>query len=364
MSKWLKNNPVWFVSLILIFIISIYWSFVATDRYVSAANVVLETPQVSTSGTALNFQSILTGAGSGSNDMLILRDFLLSVDMLKKVNEKFGFIKHYSNRDIDIVSRLWDEDVPLEIVHRYYKKVINIELDEYAQVLRLSVTSYDPLYSNKVLAYLLDEGEKQMNEMGKRLAEEQVKFLEKQVSQLEKNLELSRSNLLQYQNENGLVSPTETVESISQVVSALEAQLANLRARKSALQSYQSERSPELIKVESEITALNQQINLERARMAQQGGDALNTVSSEYQTLEMRMLFAKESYSAALSALESTRIEAARKLKQLSILQSPTIPEYAAEPKRVYMVAVSTIVIVFLSLIFQMLFLIIKDHKD
>jgi capsular polysaccharide transport system permease protein len=363
MFNWFKKNPVWLVALVCSISVIVYWGGIATNRYVSTANVVLESPQVS-GEASLSFQSILSGNSASSNDMLILRDYLLSTDMLKKVDEKFDFRKHYSDTKIDFVSRLWDVKAPLEIVHEYYLRKVSVELDEYAQVLRLSVSAYDPDYSHDVLAFLLVEGEQQMNEMGKRLAEEQVKFLETQVKDLASNLELSRNTLLEYQNENGLVSPTGTVESISQVVSTLEAQLANLRAKKSAVASYQSSQSPELMKIESEISALNQQIISERARMAQQGGNALNTLSSEYQTLEMKMLFAKESYSTALAALESTRIESARKLKQLSVLQSPTLPEYASEPRRLYSIAVALIVILFISMILHMIFQIIKDHRD
>jgi capsular polysaccharide transport system permease protein len=76
------------------------------------------------------------------------------------------------------------------------------------------------------------------------------------------------------------------------------------------------------------------------------------------------MQFSQESYSTALSALENTRIEAARKLKQLSVLQSATLPEYAVEPERLYNSAVFIIIALFLGLIVQMLVLIIMDHRD
>jgi capsular polysaccharide transport system permease protein len=147
-------------------------------------------------------------------------------------------------------------------------------------------------------------------------------------------------------------------------VANLEAQLANLKARRTVLASYQSTRSPDALRVASEIQALNQQIAQERARMAQQSGGALNVMSSEYQTLELQAQFAQDSYSGALAALENTRIEAARKLKQVSVLQSPTFPEYPVEPRRFYNSVVFAIIALFLGLILQMLVLIVKDHRD
>jgi len=63
-------------------------------------------------------------------------------------------------------------------------------------------------------------------------------------------------------------------------------------------------------------------------------------------------------------ALENTRIEAARKLKQVSVLQSPTFPEYPVEPRRLYNTVVFAIIAFLAGLIIQMLVLIVKDHKD
>lgn len=296
--------------------------------------------------------------------MLILRDYLLSVDMLQIVDEMLGFREHYSSSEIDYISRLRSREVEMELLHEYYLEHIEVELDDYAQVLRIKVRAFTPPMAQKIALLLMQEGERQMNAMGQRLAEEQVNFLEKQVLQLGENLDQARKAVLDYQNKHGLVSPTGTVSNISAVVATLEGQLASLSAKKSALLTYQSARSAEVIRIDAEISALIAQINHERSRVAQDSGVALNALSAEYQTLELKMKFAQESYSTALAALENTRIEAARKLKQLSVLQQPTLPQYATEPKRLYNTVVFIIIALFLGLIVQMLVLIIKDHRD
>jgi capsular polysaccharide transport system permease protein len=334
----------------------------ASDRYVSESNVVLESPQLAS--PTLSFESLLSGGGGASGDMLLLRDYLLSVDMLRKVDQAVGFRQHYAYSSIDLFSRLWSEEVPIEELHDYYLKRVSVELDEYAQVLRIQVQAFSPEMAHAITSLLLTEGERHMNTMGQRLAEDQVRFLEKQVAELNGSFDEVRRELIDYQNSNGLVSPTGTVDSINAVVASLEGQLANYRARRTALVSYQSPRSSDVLRVDAEIQALNQQIGKERARMAQQSGGALNVLSSEYKTLELRMQFAQESYAGALAALQNTRIEAARKLKQVSVLQSPTLPEYAVEPRRLYNIVVFAIIALFLGLIVQMLVLIVKDHRD
>lgn len=362
LKQLIKQQPHWAACIGASFLALVYWSLIASDRYISEANVVLESPQIA--APTLSFESLFSGGGGGSGDMLLLRDHLLSVDMLKILDQQLDLRGHYSDGSIDFLSNLNDRDAPIEDLHEYYLKRIEVELDDYAQVLRIKISAFTPEMANRIANRLLVEGEKHMNAMGQRLAEEQVNFLEQQVAKLRLELDEASDKLLAYQNENGLISPTGTVETISAVVASLEGQLANTKAKKSAMLSYLSPKSAEVLRVESEIDALQQQIKIEQGRMTQASGNALNRLSSEYQDLDMQMKFALESYSGALAALQGTRIEAARKLKQVSVLQSPTLPEYAVEPKRLYNITVFFIVALFLGLILHMLVMIVKDHRD
>lgn len=362
MKGFLKDQPLWFAVLASILVFSFYQGLWATDRYVSEAHVVLESPQITLPN--LDVTSLFSGGGSGSGDMLLLRDHLLSVDMLRKVQAELDFRDHYADPNIDWFSRLDGGDVPSEELHTYYLRRISVELDDYAQVLRISVQAFTPEMANAIAELLLREGEAHMNAMGQRLAEEQVRFLERQVDELYERFEAARRDLIDYQNIHGLVSPEGTVESISEVIASMEGELAKMKAERSAVASFQRENSPELVKIEAAIRSMSEQIAQERARLAQKSGGALNTVTAEYQSLELRTKFALESYSAVLAALENTRIEAARKLKQVSVLQSPTLPEYPIEPARLYNSVVFALIALFFGLIGQMLVLIIRDHRD
>ena len=350
----------WIIALLAIAVVSVYWFVIASDRYVSKATVVLESPQIA--APELNFSSMLSG-GASNQDLLLLREHLLSVDMLKRVQRELSFREHYSNNG-DYFSRLHEPGGPIEDLHEYYLRRVSVELDDYAGVLKIEVQAFTPEFAHRLAKLLLDAGEAHMNDMGQRLAAEQVAFLETQVERLRKRLEETRADLLDYQNEHGLVSPTETVAAMNQVVATLEGELARVEAQQKALSSFQSGRSAEMQRVRSEIQALKEQIALERDRLAQAKGNSLNRVSAGYETLEMRAEFARETYSSALAALENTRIEAARKLKQVSVLQSPLMPEYPVEPRALYYSTVFALIALFLALITHMLVLIIRDHRD
>lgn len=360
MKHFIKSQPHWAAALLAILLVSFYWFVWAEDRYLSRATVVLESPQIAQPD--ISFSSILTGA-SGDKDLLLLREYLLSVDMLKQVQDKMDFRQHYSENG-DIFARLHNAEAPIEDLHKYYLRRVTVEMDDYAGVLNVEVQGYTPEFAHQMVQLLLEAGESHMNDMGQRLAFEQVEFLEEQLQRLEDRLDEARAELLAFQNREGLVSPTSTVESINQVVASLEGELASVQAQRQALSSYQSTQSADMRRAQSQVDALREQIKQQRDRLAQATGESLNRISSQYETLELKATFAQETYSSALAALENTRLEAARKLKQVSVLQSPLFPEYPTRPERLYNASVFAIVTLFLGLIASMMLLIIRDHRD
>ncbi|MGQ7271549.1 chain-length determining protein [Marinobacter nauticus] len=361
MSRFLKRNPTWIVAGLVILTVVVYWGFLASDRYVSRAHIVLQSPEIIPSG--LNVSSILSGT-SGSGDLLLLREHLQSVSMLQKLQGSLNLREHYSSPDIDRWSRLESADVPIEAFHDYMNKRVAITFDDYSKVLRIEVQAYDPETAQAITQALLDEGERHMNLMGQRLAQEQVAFIDKQVQTLEERLLSAREALLHYQNEKGLVAPTQTVEAIFSTVSRLEAELAVLRAQIKSQKTYQSIQSPTVRRMQSEADALAQQIEIEKAKLATTGGNALNRVSAEYETLQLKAKFALDLYSSALTSLESTRVEAARKLKQVSILEYPTLAQYPEKPERLYNIAVVTVFALLFAAIGQLVIAVIRDHRD
>ncbi len=361
MIRFLKKNPFWLVAFGAILIAAVYWGIVATERYVSRAHVVLQSPEINPA--SLNVSSLLSGT-SGSGDLLLLKDHLESVHMLKTLDKKLDLRDHFSNSDIDWVARLDGKDVPIETFYDYMKGRINITFDDYSSLLKLEVQAYTPEMAQNITQALLDEGEKHMNLMGQRLAQEQVDFIDQQAKQLEERLFAARDTILEYQNEYGLVAPTQTVEAIFTTVSRLQAELALLEARTKSQLSYQSEGASEIKRLRNEAKALEQQIEIERSKLAREDGESLNRVSAEYETLEMRAKFALELYSNALTALETTRVEASRKLKQISVLEYPTMAEFPTKPERLYNITVFIIMAIVIAGILHLIVSVVRDHRD
>jgi capsular polysaccharide transport system permease protein len=161
-----------------------------------------------------------------------------------------------------------------------------------------------------------------------------------------------------------LLSPKATAESLSGIVARLEGQLAELKAKREAMAGYLSPGAPDLAQVILEIGAVENQLRLEKARLTSPSGGTLNKTLDEFQRLEMEAQFAHDLYRSALVSLERGRVEATRNLKKVSIVQSPTHPEYPLQPHRIYNITVFALSALMLAGVAQLLAAIIRDHQD
>jgi capsular polysaccharide transport system permease protein len=344
---------------------AVYWLLIASDRYVSEAHVIVQRTDLG-GGMAMDFSTLL-GAAANSNrpDQLLLRDHLLSVDMLRKLDKALNLRAHYSNWRRDPLSRMWFEDRSMEWFHRHYRSRVSVEFDDYSSVLFIKAQGYDPETAHAITAMLVQEGERFMNQMAHSLAKDQVSFLEQQVTLMNERAIKTRQAMVDYQNKKGLASPLATAASISAIVGQLESQRAELETRRSALRAYLVSDHPSIVQLDQQVAAVENQLALEQARIAAPSGKAtLNRTVVEYQRLEMEAQFAQDVYRTALVALEKGRVEATRNIKKVSVLQAPTQPEYPLEPRRFYNTLVFMLVALLLAGVVHLLAAIVRDHKD
>ncbi|SEO34141.1 capsular polysaccharide transport system permease protein [Nitrosospira multiformis] len=343
---------------------ALYWILIASDRYVSEGHIVIQHTDL-TGSQSTDVASLLGGIGGINRaDQLLLRDHLLSADMLQKLDAKLNLRSHYSDWSHDLLSRMWFENASIEKFHDYYLSRVSVELDDYSGILVIKAQAYDPKIAHGITGMLVAEGEQFMNAMSHDLAQEQVDFLEKQVAKMGERTIESRQGVLRFQNENGLLSPQGTAENIAGIVNDLESRLAELRTRRSAMLGYLMPNSPDLKEIALQIAAVEKQINKERTRLATPNGNALNRKVEEFQRLQLNAEFAQDIYKTTLMALEKGRVEATRTLKKVSVLQTPSKPQYPLEPRRIYNSIISILFALFVAGIIHLLAAIIRDHKD
>jgi len=358
-----KGYTFW-IALVLCVLAVMYWGLIASDRYVSEAHVIIQQTDMPMN-QPMDLSSLLGMSGAPNRaDQLLLRDHLLSVDMLLKLDAELDLKEHYSDQRRDPISRMWSADMSQEWFHRYYLSRVSAEFDEYAGVLVIRTEAFSPEKARAITSMLMEEGERYMNLVARRLAQEQVSFIEKQVVQISERVMQARQAVLAYQNERNLVSPQGTAENVFGIISQLEGQLTTLKTQRDALLGYLHPRNPSVIELDLQIAAVKKQITQEQARLTSSGRQTLNRAVEEFQRLQMHAEFAQDMYKTALAALEKGRVDSGRTIRMVSVLQSPTLPQYPIEPRRIYNTAVFILATLMLAGIVSLLSTIIREHRD
>lgn len=358
----IRGSRVFSAAFIAILLATLYWGLLASDRYVSVADVVVDRTDVS-GGSSVDFSSML-GLGTTDRDLMLLRDHLLSMDMALAVDKQLGLRAHYSDWRRDPLSRMWFSEGPQEWYYRHYLGRVSVEMDDLAGVLRIQVQAYDPKTAHAIGVMLVQEGERFMNDMVHGLAREQVRFLEEEVKRMGDRMGAARIALVNYQDDKGMVSPQSTVDGLAAIVNKLEGDLTGLRTQRGALLGYLSPTAPDVVRLDLQIRAMTQQLENEKSRLASPQGQALNSVAEEYQRLQMEAEFAQDTYRSALVALEKGRVDATRLMKKVSVVQTPTFPEHALEPQRFYNILVFSLMTIMIAGIIRLMAAIIRDHQD
>lgn len=337
-----------------------YWLF-SSERYVSKASIIIQNTDQA-GGAEMPLLNAM--ASFAPRDQLLLQAHLLSVDMLEKLDKELDLRSHFSDSSHDIASRMWFHDASIEWFHRHYLGRVNVFVDSSDGVLQIITQAYSAKMAHDITAMLVSEGEKYMNELSHRLARTQVEFLETQVEKAQTAMRKANDDLIAFQNQKGLLSPKVKVENLHKLIARLEEQRTSLQTQLAALPKALDRSHPTRRSILQSLQAVEKQIQDEQSRLASEEGSSLNTLVEEEQRLELEAKFQQDLYKSALAALERGRMDAARTLKKVSIIQSPTVPEYPWEPRRIYGIISTLCVSVLLLGVLYMLRSIILDHVD
>lgn len=359
-----KRLLVWLVGVPMILAL-IYYSIFALNRYVSIAQVAVrqvgsnETPQIP--GLAV----MLSGLNPTSREeTLYLREFLTSQDMLNVLQQKLNWSAHYSGRWRDPLYWL-TADAAQEDMLAYYQRVVTAHFDEQTGLLEVSVQAFDPTFAEKVLKIILTESEGFVNELSHRMAREQMKFSQSELAKARKVYEERREEMLAFQSTSNLLDAEAAAKARAGVIAELEANLTKERTNLKGLLAALDSNTPQVRQQRNRIHALEQQLAAETQRLVSQAdGDKLNVVASRYRNLTIDAAIAEEAYKFAVSSVETTRIEASKKLRSLVTVVSPNMPDKAIYPERIYNLIALFVGLLLFYGIARFVIATIEDHRD
>ncbi len=339
----------------------VYFGLVASDRYVSRAQLVIkQADQIKMLPDTL---SMLGLGGSNHEDVLLIQDYLNSPDLLAKLDKELGLKAHYQSHHIDYFSRL-SGDVSQEDFLKYYRDHLSLRLDDLSGVLTVELQAFDPAYGQRVVSLMLKESEGFINKLGHQVALEQLAFVETEVNRAYQRVQDEKAKVLDFQNKHNLISPESTSTARLGVVSQIESELASQQAQLKQLQSYMKDTAPAVISVKARTEALTEQLAQEKARLTGTNQDAMNEVTARYMDVQTQATLAADLYKSGLISLEQARVEAYRKLKHLLVVSQPSLAQDAEYPRRLYNLATIGVLLCLMYGLIVMGLATLREHQD
>jgi len=363
LQKLKKSLAFWIIGVPMLLAV-LYYAFLAADRYVSEAKVTVRQAGDAASADVSSIALMMAGVNTGSREeTLYLRDYIHSLDMLKHLDAKFNLRQAYESEKLDPIFRLYS-GTSQEWFLWYYRNRVEVVFDDLTSLLTVRVQGFEPEFARRVNAEILAQSERFVNEISHRLAREQMAFAETEMLKARERYQTAKNRLIVFQNQHKMLDPLAQAQATATLSAELESEIAHKEAELKTLTGYLQENTPQVALKRNQIAALKAQLDTERGKVASQNGSRLNTLASEFQNLALDAGFAEDTYKAALTAMETTRIEASRKLKSLVVLETPARAETALYPQRLYNLVTLLVILVLVYGIARLVIATIQDHRD
>jgi capsular polysaccharide transport system permease protein len=340
-------------------VLVVYQYLIASDRYESTASVYITEEHAQSSPFDL---SLLGVAGVGSaREILVLKAFIESPTLMDLLDKDIQLLDHFSSGNADFFSRL-SSGAPREDALDYYNNRVTSVLDEDAQLLYISVQTFDAAYSKQVMDRILFHSQQFIDALNENITGAQKIFFEAAVKRSEDDLLETNKILRDFQQKNKIFSTELTSQAIGETIAALEQQLAEKQAILRAREGTLNADAPRVVRIRAEIQALEEQIAGENERLAGKDGTSLSELDSRFRDIKLQIEYKTLRYKAHLEAFEQAQLDTARRLKFLTVVSAPTLPEASLYPRRHYIVFTGALVALMVYFLVAISLAIFKEH--
>jgi capsular polysaccharide transport system permease protein len=313
----------------------IYYGALASEQFESYA---IFTVQSSDTQPLLGVEGVLAGLATGNgatHDAVAVRDYVLSRDMLQRLNQEHGFIDHYKNGAADWVSRL-DRDASFEDAFDYFRHKVYADYDQSSGSITLHVRAFSADKASELADSILKYSEEMVNKLSERERHDRTAFAEADVGRAEERLSKARKQIVELQQKHGDFSPLQTATAAMEVKTQLEGELAKARAELMQLKSYMKDDAPQVLALAEKVKSLSAQVSGESRRLVDPvKPSGINSAFADFEAAMVEKEFSQKAYESAMTTLELARTDAARQHRYVAVISTPSKPDESTFPHRI-----------------------------
>ena len=312
------------------FIAGWYYYMVATPMYATKTEFVI---QQSTATSAIS--SLFTGTSfATSQDSVVVQGYLQSPDAMELLDKDNGFRAHFSDPRIDAIQRL-DPNASNSATYALYKRYVKIAYDPTEGVIKMEVSAATPQKSAEFSRALIGYAEKRVDELTSRLRGDQENSAAASFADAQAKLEASQRNLVQLQEKYKTLNSEVEAGLVTTQIATLNSQMTQEQLSLAQMRANPAPNKARMDPVIQRIATLQSQIDLMRQKLTEGGsaGPSIASVQSELLVAQAEVATRQIMLAQATTAMETSRIEANRQTRYLSVSVDPVAPDDPTYPR-------------------------------
>ena len=305
------------------------------NKYRAMGTILVETPENSMGLDFMGQLSALAGLPTGATTAEIYLSVLRSERVGLAVIDSLNLTEHYKvkNKNPGMVE---------ELTLIKLTKSMNFDQPDFVTI-HVFAKDKSPKMAASIVNATLAQLEKVSQTLAFTRARRTREMVEQALEDTKTQLEESRVQLEEFQRLHGVVDLESQIATTMTLIGELEAVLIQTKARREALQAYQSRDSGQLRKLDLEIEAMEKQITKLMGSVADPGEETedyllemgdIPQVGGAYAELMMDLKVQEAKYTVLATRLEQTKIEESQSIPAFEVLDWAREPHKKASPKR------------------------------
>ncbi|MCL2029397.1 MAG: capsule biosynthesis protein [Deltaproteobacteria bacterium] len=325
------------LALVPTFLVFIYTALLASPIYISTAQFAIRNLEAG-GGAApgMDFIQQLIGGGEKSaiGDSYLITQYAVSWDIFSKIDAQLGLKGHFQDTSRDMISRLSSGATQNDVLD-YWAWVVKLNFDRDTGLISCKVKAYTPEMARRINQLIIEYSEVLINEMNRRGYQDSLAMAQAEVEKAEERLSRAHAAMRRMREKTTQISAQAATETLQTIIVNLEVEAAKTAAELKELRSYMRDDSPAVEALKRRLDAISGQLASERGKVSGFNGDSpehLSAMVGEFQDLQLEEEFARQQYTAALTALEGVRIKGETKNRYLVAFEPPLLPDESLYP--------------------------------
>ncbi len=283
---------------------------------------------------------MLASGGGGGSGGVILGDLLgikaqntgdLMLEVLRSRTVQDRIIERFNLRAV-YRQRLWTD------ARDVLTSNTKLTVDQKSGVIRIAVTDRDPARAKAIAAAYPEELNRAVALLDTSSAHRERAFLEQRLSVVKQDLETANGELAKFASEHRTIDPKEQAKAMVEGLTRLQGQLIAAEAQLSGLEQIYTDQNVKVRSARAQVAGLKSQLQKLSGGTIKEGDypslSTLPTLGATYADLFRRSRIEETVYEVLTKQYELAKVEEAKELPSVRLLDAPEFPERKAGPHR------------------------------